>query len=279
MYIDTINVELIKLALKLVTDPSVTVKMKEVARSAIANLDVHQAAEKAIVAGSGAVAQGESAVAAGEKGVAVGGDVSGQIIVAGDNSTVKDVVQTTGGAYISGDVTVSGDFVGRDQVKGDKIAVGQESVAGRDLVIHNIAVPYDIAFDTIAHSTASVLHQLEKIYTQTREQAQGWFRFSLIAAGAGFALIGIGVVAVVFGQLAAGLITSLSSAIPNVVAALFFLQSKAANERVDAIQTKLTEAREVQTAVEIANTISDRKSRDRLKAEIVRKALLLKEKE
>lgn len=279
MYIDAINVELIKLALKLVTDPSVTAKMKEVARRAIADLDVHQAAEKAVVTGSGAVAQGESAVAAGEKGVAVGGNVSGQIIVAGDNNTVKDVVQTTGGAYIGGDVTVGGDFVGRDQVKGDKIAVGQESVAGRDLVIHNITVPYDRAFDTIAHSTASVLHQLEKIYAQTREQAQGWFRFSLIAAGAGFALIGIGVVAVVFGQLAAGLITSLSSAIPNVVAALFFLQSKAANERIDAIQTKLTEAREVQTAVEIANTISDRKSRDRLKAEIVRKALRLKEKE
>jgi hypothetical protein len=64
-----------------------------------------------------------------------------------------------------------------------------------------------------------------------------------------------------------------------VVAALFFLQSKAANERVDAIQTKLTEAREVQTAVEIANTISDRKSRDRLKTEIVRKTLLVKDKE
>ena len=276
---DVINVELIKLALKLVTDPSATAKMKEVARKAIADLDVHQAAERAVVSGSGAIAQGEKAVAAGGKGVvAVGGDVSGQIIVTGDHSAVKDVVQTAGGAYISGDVVVGGDVVGRDQIKGDKIVVGQE-VAGRDLVIHNVAIPYDKAFDTIAHSTASVLHQLEKIYAQTREQAQGWFRFSLIAAGAGFALIGIGVVAVVLGQLTAGLITSLSSAIPNVVAALFFLQSKAANERVDAIQTKLTEAREVQTAVEIANTISNRKSRDRLKAEIVRKTLLLKEKE
>lgn len=86
-------------------------------------------------------------------------------------------------------------------------------------------------------------------------------------------MIGIGVVAVVFGQLTIGLITSLSSAIPNVVAALFFLQSKAANERVDAIQTKLTEAREVQTAVEIANSIETKRERDRLKAEIVRKVI------
>lgn len=267
MYIDAINAELIKLALKLVTDPSMTAKMKEVARRAIAELDVHEAARNAVTSGAGAIAQGETAVAAGEKGVAVGGDVTSQVIVG----------QRTGGVYFDEGVTIRGDVVGKDQIKGDKIA--QERIAGRDLVIHNIAVPYDVAFDTIAHSTNSVVHQLEKIYAQTREQAQGWFRFSLIAAGAGFALIGIGVVVVVFGQLAAGLITSLSSAIPNVVAALFFLQSKAANERVDAIQTRLTEAREVQTAVEIANTISDRKSRDRLKAEIVRKALLLKEKE
>jgi hypothetical protein len=77
----------------------------------------------------------------------------------------------------------------------------------------------------------------------------------------------------VFGQLTTGLITSLSSAIPNVVAALFFLQSKAANERVDVIQTKLTEAREVQTAVQIADSIETKRERDRLKAEIARKVI------
>jgi len=129
------------------------------------------------------------------------------------------------------------------------------------------------AFDTIAHSTSSELHQLEEIYTQTREQAQGWFRFSLIAAGIGFILIGLGVIVAVFGQVTVGLIASLSSAVPNVVAALFFLQSKAANERVDAIQRKLTEAREVHTAVEIANSIETKRERDKLKAEIVRKVI------
>jgi hypothetical protein len=61
--------------------------------------------------------------------------------------------------------------------------------------------------------------------------------------------------------------------IPHAAAALFFAQSKAANERVDAVQTRLAEAREILTAVEIVGTIDDPKSRDRLRAEIVRKVL------
>jgi hypothetical protein len=126
-------------------------------------------------------------------------------------------------------------------------------------------------------STTFVLDQLELSYQQAREQAQGWFRFSLIAACVGFVLVGIGVITVIFGQTTAGIRTAISSVIPDVAAALFFVQSKAANERVDTIQTKLTEACEVQTAVEIVNTISDPTAQDNLKAEIVRMALRLEQ--
>jgi len=139
------------------------------------------------------------------------------------------------------------------------------------------AVPDDMAFDRVVDSAAFVLDQLELSYRQTREQAQGWFRLSLIAACVGFALLGIGVVTAIFGQTTAGIITAMSSVIPDVAAALFFRQSKAANERVDTIQAKLTEAREVQTAVEIVNTMSDPTAQDNLKAEIVRKALRLEQ--
>jgi hypothetical protein len=139
------------------------------------------------------------------------------------------------------------------------------------------AVPDDMAFKRVVGSTAFVLDQLELNNRQTREQAQGWFHFSLIAACVGFALFVIGVITVIFGQTTAGLITVISSVILEVVAALFFAQSKAANERVDTIQAKLTEAREVQTAVEIVNTISDPTAQDNLKAEIVRKTLRLEQ--
>lgn len=132
-------------------------------------------------------------------------------------------------------------------------------------------------YERVVGSTAFVLDQLELSYRQTREQAQGWFRFSLIAACVGFVLVGIGVITVIFGQTTAGVRTTISSVIPGAAVALFFAQSKAANERVDTIQAKLTEAREVQTAVEMANTISDPTAQDNLKAEIVRKVLRLEQ--
>jgi hypothetical protein len=128
-------------------------------------------------------------------------------------------VETGGGAYVGGD-----------------IAVGEGNLVGRD----QITITYDKAFERVIGSTAFVTNQLELSYAQTREQAHGWFRFSLMAA------------------------------------AVFFVQSKNANERVDVIQTRLTEAREIQTAVDIVNTIDDGKFRDRLKIEIVRKALRFK---
>jgi hypothetical protein len=136
-------------------------------------------------------------------------------------------------------------------------------------------IAYDTAFERVMGSTAFVLNQLELSYEQTREQAQGWFRFSLIAAGVGSALIGIGIIVLIFGQTTAGLITTISGIVPNAAAALFFVQSKTANERVDDIQKRLSAAREIQTAVEIANTIIDAEERDRQKVRIVQQALQL----
>lgn len=161
-------------------------------------------------------------------------------------------------------------------VQSPAVAAGEGGVAvGSDVHGDVVVIPYDGAFDRIVASSSFVLEQLQVSYAQTREQSQGWFRFSLIAAGLGFVLVAIGVIAVIFGQITAGVITAISSAIPDVAAALFFVQAKAANERVDAIQTRLTEARELQAAVDIAETIDDPKSRNKLKAIIVKKALRL----
>ena len=161
-------------------------------------------------------------------------------------------------------------------VEVDDIAVSGD-VVGRDVATHQF-ITYDSAFERAVGITNFVLDHLETIYKQTREQAQNWFRFSLIAAGAGFAVIAIGVIAVIAGQITSGIITAIYSVLPNAAAAFFFRQSKAANERVDSIQTQLAETREVLSAIEIVNTIDDVKSRDRLKAEIVRKMLHIEKK-
>jgi hypothetical protein len=173
-----------------------------------------------------------------------------------DDPDLRESISGGVNIYATSDTSVGGDVVGRDKIT-------------------QHVITYDTAFERITGTTNFITNQLDVSYKQTREQAQGWFRFSLIAAGIGFFLIGLGVVAVIAGQVTAGVITAISSIIPNAAAALFFVQSKTANERVDAIQTRLTEAREISSAVEIANTIDDPKSRNNLKVVIVRQVLRL----
>ncbi len=136
-------------------------------------------------------------------------------------------------------------------------------------------VPYDKAFERVTNSTNFVLKQLEPNYEQVREQAQGWYRVSLVAAGIGFILVSVGVVTVIIGQNTAGVITALTGIIPEAAAALFFVQSQKANKRIDVILAKLTEARDIQIAIGIVNSIDDLKEQDKLKAEVVRRVLQL----
>lgn len=126
-----------------------------------------------------------------------------------------------------------------------------------------------IAFQVVDDTTIFQLKELERSYQLTRHQAQGWYRSSLIAAGIGFVLFGTGVVLAMVGQVTTGLISMASGLIPEVVATLFFRQSKAADERVDSIQNRLAQELELQAAVSIANTIEDTQARDNLKVNIV----------
>jgi hypothetical protein len=67
---------------------------------------------QATVGGSGAVAQGTGAQAVGTGGVAIGGNNTGAI-----NTGTQTHIQTGGGAYVGGKVSVQGgDFVGRDKL-------------------------------------------------------------------------------------------------------------------------------------------------------------------
>jgi GTP-binding protein EngB required for normal cell division len=131
-----------------------------------------------------------------------------------------------------------------------------------------------IAFEKIRSSTPSAINELTKNYEQARQQAKGWYHLSLVAATAGFILVGAGIITVVFGQVRVGVITSLSGIIPNAAATLFFRQSKKADERVDATNSSLAETYKIQVAIDITNSISDCESRDKLKAQITESILL-----
>lgn len=63
------------------------------------------------LAGDGAIAQGPGAQAVGARGVLVGGNNMGNI-----NTGTQTTADTGGGAYVVGNVSAGGDFVGRDKI-------------------------------------------------------------------------------------------------------------------------------------------------------------------
>lgn len=113
-------------------------------------------------------------------------------------------------------VLIGGDIAGKI-VTGNNNSIVAESVKNAEVVT------FDKAFERLSGSTAFVVEQLRISYEQTREQAKGWYRFSLIAAALGFVLIVSGAIVAISGLTTAGIITALSSIIPNVAAALFSL--------------------------------------------------------
>ena len=79
---------------------------------------------EANLTGSGAIAQGPGAQAVGAGGILIGGKNTG-------NVNTGTQVDTDGAAYVRGNVTTGGDFVGRDKtVHGDQINMGNVSGAG-----------------------------------------------------------------------------------------------------------------------------------------------------
>lgn len=135
------------------------------------------------------------------------------------------------------------------------------------------SVSYDRAFEGIAGATARVRADLEQTYGQIRRQGQGWYRLSLASAAVGCGLIAVAVWALLLNQITTGLLTTVSSVVPNAIASLLFVQARRADTRLDAVTKELTESREIYALLEITNTINDSHLQNELKAEIVRKVL------
>ena len=192
---------------------------------------------EATLEGDGAIAQGEGATAIGAGSISIEGEVEG------------------------------------DFVAGDKFTYDENANLKRVEQSPSANTQTEKTFQKIAEGSSFVIKQLKISYAQAREQAFAWFRFSIIAAVVGLLLIVAGITILLLGLTTEGIIITISSIIPNVISGLFFVQSKASNERVDLIQRQLSESREIHTAIEIANSIETKKGRDTLKAEIIRRVI------
>lgn len=181
-------------------------------------------------------------------------------ILIGDNArniaVGKDVRQVIGLNFVGNDAAVSG---GKAQV---------EEVVD--------AVPKSETFERITAATRMTIRQLELDYEQARQQATNWSRISISAAGAGFVIVLVGIVLLLLGYTTVGILTSISSIVPEIAAALFFQQTKQANTRIDTYHRDLLEAQAINQALELCETIENDEAKMRLKETVIKNVLGIK---
>jgi hypothetical protein len=121
------------------------------------------------------------------------------------------------------------------------------------------------ALERITNAASEDLSQLTQTYNQTRHQSEQWTRFSILAALLGFLILMGGIIAMFLGYTSAGLVTSAVGFVSEVAAGLFFRQLTKANDRVDDIRAKLTEAQGIQRAMDfVAATVNNDETQNRL---------------
>lgn len=106
-------------------------------------------------------------------------------------------------------------------------------------------------------------HQTQcQYFDETLSVARQHTKLSLVAASIGFFIVLIGILAMMFGFSTAGLVTSASGTISEVISLLFFRESRQAADRLDKSLERLLETEGYFRAFVIANQIQDSETRN-----------------
>jgi len=76
-----------------------------------------------------------------------------------------------------------------------------------------------------------------------------------------------------FSQVTAGVVSSITSIIPEVTAFLFFQKDKELRTTIERYHQQILDSQRVLTMVDVAETVTDKQARDKLKQEIIHKVL------
>lgn len=136
----------------------------------------------------------------------------------------------------------------------------------------------DVGFDEgylerLEEDSRGLLDELHKNYELSRKQAASWFRWTLIVSVGGFAFMAVGVTLALLETLALGTATAVGGAISEFLAAVFFKQVKAANDRQDVYHNDLIARQKMLDAVQVVRLMSDKVERNRVVEAIVRQLL------
>jgi hypothetical protein len=208
----------------------------------------------------------------------------------------KDKEPSAGNINVSGNVSSSSIVAGRAIGDNNTVIVGDKKIGplrvgvvgdsakieGGVHFFHHDAVQTatkgrvlssEQAFERIGAAVKLNLEQLESNINQARKESNQFFKLTLVFAGLGFLIILSGVLFLVFGQTSAGIVTSISSIIPEVTASLFFSKDKELRKTIQSYHQHMLESQQILTMIDVSETIKNEAERDKMKQEIIYKVL------
>lgn len=132
------------------------------------------------------------------------------------------------------------------------------------------------AFERIGAAVKLNLTQRENNIEQARKESNQFFKLMLIFSGIGFLVMLVmlgGVALLLAGQTSAGIVTAISSIIPEVTATLFFTKDKELRRTIHSYQEQMLDSQKLLTMIDVAETIENKEEKDKMKQEIIFKAL------
>ncbi|PZV27169.1 MAG: hypothetical protein DCF12_05585 [Snowella sp.] len=180
------------------------------------------------------------------RGINIGQSVAGSVIAAGNNNLV---------------ISENGEVV--EVVDHDEVTPQIESQM----------ISQDQAVERIDDAVRSNLIQLNQNMDKARKESGWFFTITLVSASLGFVVVLAGVGLLLAGQVAAGIVSSISSILLEIAAGLFFGKDKELRDTIERYHQSISDLQRILTMINIAETIKSEVERDSLKKEIIYKAL------
>ncbi|WP_339137414.1 MAG: hypothetical protein WGN25_05155 [Candidatus Electrothrix sp. GW3-4] len=129
------------------------------------------------------------------------------------------------------------------------------------------------AFERIGAAVKLNLTQLQSNIEQARSESNQFFKLMLIFSAFGFSIVLGGVALLLIGQTTAGIVTAISSIIPEVTAALFFTKDKELRRTIHNYHAHMLDSQRLLTMIDVAETIENNEEKDKMKQRIIINAL------
>lgn len=159
-----------------------------------------------------------------------------------------------------------------------KFAIGSSGMAIKhDVPLPKVAAAAPLsqsqAFERIGTFARQNLKQLNDNFTQARKESNQFFKLTLVFASLGFFIVLVGVSLLLAKQVPAGIVSTISSIIPEVTAVLFFRKDKELRDRIDLYHQNIIESQKIMSMIDVAETIKNEKEKDLIKRQIIFKVI------